>query len=148
MTESLEWVRHVLKRRLAEAAAPTRELRVSILIQQVADPLDMTLQAAERELTVQRLGLSSTLARRIQSAIERLDSGAFGLCLNCEGDIAPKRLNALPWAELCIRCQEEADRSTGNKGPSERSLTPKQPRTPAIDARTDWFFGFLALGRA
>ena len=53
MTANLEWVRQVLERRLAEATAPTRELRVSILIQQLADPLDMTLQAAERELTVQ-----------------------------------------------------------------------------------------------
>jgi DnaK suppressor protein len=113
MTANLESVRHVLERQLAEATAPTRELRVSMLIQQVADPLDMTLQAAERELTVQRLGLSSTLARRIQSAIERLDNGSFGLCLKCEGYIAPKRLNALPWAELCILCQEEADRGPG-----------------------------------
>jgi len=111
MTANLESVRHVLERQLAEATAPTRELRVSMLIQQVADPLDMTLQAAERELTVQRLGLSSTLARRIQSAIERLDNGSFGLCLKCEDNIAPKRLNALPWAELCIRCQEENDLS-------------------------------------
>ena len=116
MTANLEWIRQVLERRLAEATAPTRELRVSILIQQVADPLDMTLQAAERELAVQRLGLSSTLARSIQRAIERLDNGSFGLCLKCEDNIAPKRLNALPWAEFCIRCQEEADRSDREQG--------------------------------
>jgi hypothetical protein len=36
MTASLEWVRQVLERRLAEATAPTREQRVSIFIQQVA----------------------------------------------------------------------------------------------------------------
>jgi DnaK suppressor protein len=120
MTANLEWVRQVLERRLAEATAPTRELRVSILIQQIADPLDMTLQAAEREIAVQRLALSSILAWRIRSAIERWDNGSFGLCLKCEDNIAPKRLNALPWAEFCIRCQEEADRSDREQGAVRR----------------------------
>ena len=67
---------------------------------------------------MRRLGLSSTLARSIQGAIERLDNGSFGLCLKCEDNIAPKRLNALLWAELCIRCQEEADRSDCDQVPT------------------------------
>jgi DnaK suppressor protein len=111
MTGNLEGIRQVLKKRMAEATAPTRELRDSILIQHFADPLDMTQHAAEQEIAVQCLGFSSTLARGIRLAIERLDGGSYGLCLRCEDRIAPKRLNALPWAELCIRCQEENDLS-------------------------------------
>ena len=70
----------------------------------------MNSQAAEREITGQYLGHSSTLARRIRSAIERLNNGSYGVCLRCEENIASKRLRALPWAELCIQCQEDADR--------------------------------------
>jgi DnaK suppressor protein len=85
-------------------------LRESLLIDRVSDIADMNLQAAEREITGQYLGHSSTLARRIRSAIERLNNGSYGVCLRCEEDIALKRINAIPWAELCIQCQEDADR--------------------------------------
>ena len=109
MKANLGLVRRVLESQLKEAA-PTRGLRESIRINQVADPLDMTQQAAEREVAVLNLDRDTALARRLRSAIERLNDGSYGVCLQCEEDIAPKRLRAIPWAELCIRCQEMADR--------------------------------------
>jgi DnaK suppressor protein len=109
MTRHLEPIRQPLEVRLKETA-PTRALRESLLIDHVSDIAEMNLQAAEREITGQYLGHSSTLARRIRSAIERLNNGSYGVCLRCEENIASKRLRALPWAELCIQCQEDADR--------------------------------------
>ena len=110
MSEHLKPIRQMLEARLKEAA-PTRALRESLLIDHVSDIADMNSQAAEREIAGQYIGNSSTLARRIRSAIERLKNGSYGVCLRCEEHIAPKRLRALPWAELCIHCQEDADRS-------------------------------------
>ena len=110
MSEHLKPIRQMLEARLKEAA-PTRALRESLLIDHVSDIADMNSQAAEREIAGQYIGNSSTLARRIRSAIERLKNGPYGVCLRCEEHIAPKRLRALPWAELCIHCQEDADRS-------------------------------------
>ena len=92
-------------------ATPARGLRESIRIHQVADPLDMTQQAAERDIAVLNLDRETTVARRLRDAIDRVDNGSYGICLECEEEIAPKRLQAIPWAELCIRCQEEADGS-------------------------------------
>ncbi|MFI5226648.1 MAG: TraR/DksA family transcriptional regulator [Candidatus Limnocylindrales bacterium] len=40
----------------------------------------------------------------VEAAIGRLDAGTFGGCLRCGKDIAPERLQALPWAEHCIDC--------------------------------------------
>ena len=108
--ETLKLVTQVLESKLKEAA-PTRELRDSIRIHQVADPLDMTQQAAEREMSMQNLDRESALVRRLRAAIGRIRSGSYGICLHCEEDIAPKRLKAIPWAELCIHCQEMADQS-------------------------------------
>jgi DnaK suppressor protein len=79
--------------------------------QQLADPVDMTQDAAERDIAVQILDRESTLVRRLRSAIGRIDDGSYGICLECEEEIAPKRLKAIPWAELCIGCQERADAS-------------------------------------
>ena len=115
MKAKLELVRRVLESQLKEAA-PTRGLRESIRIYQVADPLEITQQAAEREVAVHNLDRDSALVRRLRSAIERLNDGSYGVCLQCEEDIAPKRLKAIPSAELCIHCQETADRLDARKG--------------------------------
>jgi DnaK suppressor protein len=48
--------------------------------------------------------------QQIEAAIIRLDDGTFGTCLSCGRAIAEERLEALPWAALCIECQRQADR--------------------------------------
>ena len=108
MTNNHLSVRNTLESKLKEAV-PTRGMRDSIHIHQVADAVDMTQQAAEREMAVHKLDRDSALIRQLRSAIERLDDGAYGICLKCEEDIAPKRLKAIPWAEMCIHCQEMSD---------------------------------------
>ena len=44
--------------------------------------------------------------RLVKEALDRLDTGDYGTCLNCEEPIPMKRLRALPWARYCITCQE------------------------------------------
>jgi DnaK suppressor protein len=114
MQSNLELFRQVLKSKIDEAVATTG-LRDSIRIQQVADPIDMTQQAAEREMAMQNLHRGATLFRQLRSAMERLDDGSYGICLQCEEAISPKRLKAVPWAELCISCQETADHSNSKR---------------------------------
>ncbi|MBL8290878.1 MAG: TraR/DksA C4-type zinc finger protein [Bryobacterales bacterium] len=43
------------------------------------------------------------------SALARLDSGEYGICVECERPIAAKRLAAVPWASHCVACQEQLD---------------------------------------
>lgn len=92
-----------------KAASSGKALGDSIRIHQVADPVDMTREAADRDVAVQILDRESKLVRRLRLAMDRVKDGSYGLCLQCEDEIAPKRLKAIPWAELCIHCQEEAD---------------------------------------
>ena len=111
MKVELKLARHILERHLKETSS-NRGLSDSIRIHQVADPVDMTQQAAERDVAVQLLDRESVLARRIRAALDRIQDGSYGICLQCEEEIAPKRLKAMPWAELCIACQEQADKYT------------------------------------
>jgi DnaK suppressor protein len=46
----------------------------------------------------------------IDAALVRLDDGTFGTCASCGKAIAAERLEALPWAALCIDCQRTAGR--------------------------------------
>jgi len=87
----------------------------AIRIHQVADPIDMTQEAAERDLAVQMLDRGSAQVRRLRSAIARVQDGSYGFCLECEEEIAPARLKAIPWAELCIGCQQKAEDSTNRR---------------------------------
>lgn len=51
--------------------------------------------------------------KQIDAALARLAEGSYGICLDCEGPISPKRLAAIPSAERCIACQERAANDDG-----------------------------------
>lgn len=104
----LRLVEEILERHLKQATSG-RASGESIHIHQVADPIDMTQEAAERELAGRLLERESAVVRRLHSALARMKDGCYGACLECEEEIAPTRLKAIPWAELCIRCQERAE---------------------------------------
>lgn len=44
--------------------------------------------------------------RQIQQALDRLDSGEYGVCQSCDGPIPARRLQAVPWAKYCVACQD------------------------------------------
>ena len=47
---------------------------------------------------------------QVEAALARLDAGTYGDCASCGRPIAPERLEAIPWAALCIDCQRTAGR--------------------------------------
>jgi DnaK suppressor protein len=51
-------------------------------------------------------GLDYLQLRLVDEALDRLDTGDYGICLGCDERIAEKRLRALPWARYCVTCQE------------------------------------------
>jgi DnaK suppressor protein len=46
----------------------------------------------------------------VDAALARIDAGTYGRCTACGKPVAPERLEALPWAALCIDCQRAAPR--------------------------------------
>jgi DnaK suppressor protein len=54
----------------------------------------------------------------ILKAIEAIDGGQYGECVRCEGIINDKRLEAVPWAAMCIACQEETEAAHVSSGMS------------------------------
>ena len=86
--------------------------REGIAIEKSPDALDEVQHASERELAIRNLDRESHLLRNVRGALRRMADGSYGTCLHCEEEISPKRLDAVPWAAYCIRCQEMADRSS------------------------------------
>jgi len=62
--------------------------------------------------------------RLVDEAIDRLDSGDYGICLGCEEPIPAKRLQALPWARFCVPCQEQAGADFDREPAEARSRVP------------------------
>ncbi len=52
---------------------------------------------------------SGELLTQIDAALERIEQGTYGTCTNCGREIAPERLEATPWASLCIDCKRDAE---------------------------------------
>jgi DnaK suppressor protein len=105
----LKKFKEILTVRQTELIGLTRN-REAVVIETSADALDQIQHMVERELALQTLGRESDFLRETRAALRRIDSGAFGLCQDCEEEINPKRLAAVPWAARCIECQERADR--------------------------------------
>jgi DnaK suppressor protein len=109
VSTELGGVQEILERKEAELDRELRK-RDGIAIEKSADQMDEIQYATERELAMRNVDRESHLLRQVKAALARVHDGSFGACAECELAISPRRLAALPWALLCIQCQEAADR--------------------------------------
>lgn len=105
----LEKFKASLEAKQAELAESLRN-RDDIAIEKTPDALDEVQLAGERELAIRNLDRESILLRHVRGALARIADSSYGVCLHCDEDISLKRLNAVPQAAFCIKCQEAADR--------------------------------------
>jgi DnaK suppressor protein len=87
--------------------------RGALAVERTSDELDRIQDSQERELAISTLEGNSTFLREVRDALSRIRTNTFGICVECEEAINPKRLAAIPWASTCIVCQEAADREHG-----------------------------------
>ena len=110
-----EGFRTILENARTELTNGSRS-RASLAVEATPDELDRIQEAGDREYTVWNLERDTNRLREVREALRRLDSDSFGICSSCEGHIVLKRLTAVPWAALCIGCQEDADQYAAASG--------------------------------
>jgi DnaK suppressor protein len=74
------------------------------------DPADMAANAYTKELLVSMSDNDRQLLNLIDEALERMDDSGYGKCIRCGQALPEKRLDAVPWARHCVRCQELHER--------------------------------------
>lgn len=74
------------------------------------DPADMAANAYTKELLMSMSTNDRQLLDSIDAALGRIAEGEYGKCINCGEPILEKRLEAVPWARHCIRCQDLIER--------------------------------------
>lgn len=108
----LEQERSELQRRIGQTESWFREGAV----------LGATLSdnfSSDLEELVERASHHHRRLRIIDRTLHRLREGTFGICAECEQPISQKRLQAMPTAEYCIRCQQEFEQTPGEHAISQ-----------------------------
>lgn len=87
------------------------------------EPSDVSL--VTKESLFERSNQRRTLLRLVAAALRRLANGSFGICVGCGKEIQIRRLEAVPWTQFCVGCQEAIEEEVG-----ARLSTHNSARTP------------------
>lgn len=95
---------------IAERAANAFDFEQATEISTYDDhPADLASETFEREKDLALEGNIQDLLDKVNTAIEKLEEGTYGVCDSCGVEINAKRLTALPWASLCLDCQDRLE---------------------------------------
>jgi DnaK suppressor protein len=72
--------------------------------------MDLASSEYLQSFTFRLRGREKVFLDKIERALRKIDEGTYGICEQCEEEIAPKRLEARPETTLCIRCKEDQER--------------------------------------
>ncbi len=83
---------------------------LSIDDSETPDPVDLAVRNYSKNVQLAVSENESKQLALIDEALLRIDNDEYGLCQNCEKEINPKRLAAIPWARYCLECQEMVEK--------------------------------------
>ena len=81
-----------------------------------ADPADRASAESDRAFTLRIRDRERRLIRKIQSALQRIEDGTYGLCEDCGEEISIPRLKARPVTKLCINCKSRQEEGEDIRG--------------------------------
>ena len=74
--------------------------------QNTQDITDMAVESYTRDFLFGKSAADRRALQNIQDALSRIENHTYGFCANCDEEINPRRLEAVPWAAMCVKCQE------------------------------------------
>ncbi len=107
----LDKFRAELEKKLSEIEKNSA-LRSELITERSNDPMDQMQSRQDLDLTIHTIDSAWRTWKAVETALTLLGDGEYGICLECDEDINPKRLAAIPWTTLCVSCQEERDLTT------------------------------------
>src|SRR5437016_7205906 len=117
LEEYQKLIRSINRNRMAEE---------EIQLENTEDEGDLATISHNKELLYNLHESDFQRLKSIQEALKRMDRGEYGECVRCSEDINEKRLMAVPWATLCIQCQEEAEKESAGPRPVLAGMKPDE----------------------
>ena len=96
-----------LTRHIARAQSEARDSREA----EVEDPVDQATSDEAKEDLFGESTLEWKELQQVRDALQRIENGSFGKCIDCGRPIEPARLEAIPWTPYCRADQETHDRN-------------------------------------
>lgn len=78
-------------------------------LESVGDVADQALRTFERDRSIFVMEIRNRKRQSLEEALTRLHEGTYGVCAECGIDINEKRLEAVPFAKLCVACQSRTE---------------------------------------
>ena len=119
LREKLEFQRHETRQFLRRLEKEAQSLGAEA----TQDNADRCVISVSKEPLFEKSSQRRTVLRLIERALKRIADGSFGKCVGCGDQIQDQRLQALPWTQLCLRCQREREEKIG-AGLSTRTSIP------------------------
>ncbi len=112
LRQTLEALREELQRKLKDITQDPAKTR-DLMTERSRDPVNGVQWEVSAAPAVCTINMDWETRRAIEAALDRIQTGDYGICECCGERISPKRLHAIPWANLCLRCQscQEAERT-------------------------------------
>jgi len=84
------------------------------------DIADRSVLGMSKESLFEQTSQQRLVLRMVDGALGRISDSSFGVCASCSDDISARRLEAVPWTQYCLRCQEvlEGERRNGSEDAS------------------------------
>ena len=113
-------IRQRLGHNLAAALARLRQFGGAVAVEELpgaigdncpfADEVDEIQANENREIRFATRERLVERVNRLSAALDRLDDGGYGVCVECDERISPARLHAVPEVDTCVRCQDRIER--------------------------------------
>lgn len=78
-------------------------------LESARDVGDQALMDLDRELGISLMEMRNRKRQAIDEALTRLSEGTYGICAECGVEVSEKRLEAVPFAKLCVQCQSQQE---------------------------------------
>ena len=78
-------------------------------LESARDVGDQALMDLDRELGISLMEMRNRKRQAIDEALTRLSEGTYGICAECGIEVSEKRLEAVPFAKLCVQCQSQQE---------------------------------------
>jgi DnaK suppressor protein len=108
--QKLEARQEELSRSMRRLGEDARESQ----IEGVEDPIDHVESTENKALNFRVNTIESDELKQVQSALQRIENGTYGKCVDCGRPISDARLEAKPWALYCVEDQEKHDKEEGS----------------------------------
>jgi DnaK suppressor protein len=113
MAQDIEHFRTALltrQRELEEEIARFEENVKTAQGAEVEDPIDVVTSSQAKSAAATETTIAADTLSAVRAALQRIETGEYGICVDCGRPIEEKRLEAVPWTPYCLEDQEKHDR--------------------------------------